>query len=61
METVITKESELNSADTFINHLSDLVKPTKHRDLLQKLIEQIEPIDFRERVYTHVKKLKKTA
>lgn len=40
---------ELDKPETLINHVDQLVKdniPTAHADILQRLIEQFEPLDF---------------
>lgn len=51
----------LNTPSTFTNHLQQLTQPQKaisHRDVLEKLLEQIEPLDFQLLAYPEVKQLR---
>jgi putative DNA primase/helicase len=55
------KVDNLHKADTILNHVEGLIsqtKPTPHTELLDKLLEQIQPIDFKALVYPHVQQMK---
>jgi putative DNA primase/helicase len=52
----------LNNADTFVDHATKLVNNTKatpHNEILQQLLEQFEPLDFKALAFPQVEKLRK--
>jgi putative DNA primase/helicase len=53
---------DLNNSETLLNHVQELTKlkeATLHAEILHKLIEQIEPIDFEVLAFPEVKQLRK--
>ena len=53
---------DLNNPETIINHVEQLIKKTDatpHAEILQQLIEQIEPLDFELLAFPQVKVLRK--
>lgn len=51
----------LNNADTFVDHVTKLIKKNKatpHTEILQQLLEQFEPLDFEVLAFPQVEKLR---
>ena len=52
----------LNSPDTLINHIEQIIKKKKvtpHTEIFHQLIEQFEPLDFEALAFPEVEKLRK--
>lgn len=54
--------SDLTNPETFLNHIKELKSKsqtaTPHAEILQQLLEQIEPLDFKALAFPHVEKLR---
>ena len=50
---------DLQQHETLLNHVQEITKPkaTPHADILNKLLEQIEPIDFKVLAFPEIEKL----
>ena len=53
---------DLSSAQTFIKHIEELInvsEPTPHAEILTRLLNQLEPLDFEVLAFPEIEKMKK--